>query len=109
MNKDTFLEKIKEIGSCDDDVNRRTLLTNLSDEVGGLFDTLADNTNTINTLNKTIEQNITDMEDLRKANMDLFKRIGSNIQDGKQEIPGIEKEKDEKLKFEDLFNEGDDN
>lgn len=107
MDKSTFIEKIKEIGTCEDDVNRRGLLTALSEDIEKVFDDLTESTNTIDGLNKTIEQNNIDMEDLRKANMDLFKRIGSNTP-GKveQEIPGIEPEK-EKLKFEDLFKGGD--
>lgn len=101
MDKNTFIERIKEIGLCEDDVNRRTLLASLETDISGVFDSLEENTNTINSLNNTIEKNNSDMEDLRKANLELFKKVGSNVNTTKEDL-GIEPEK-EKLKYEDLF------
>ena len=105
MDKDAFLDKIKEIGTCEDEVNRRTLLSELSESVSEVFDTVSENANTIESLNKTIEQNNSDMESLRQANMDLFKRIGGTKTP--QEINkdnGFEEEKP-KRKYDDLFDE----
>lgn len=105
MDKDLFLEKIKEIGTSEDDVNRRSLLSELSEDVSKVFDSLSESSEKIEALNKTIEQNIEDMESLRKANMDLFKRIGANkSEDEKAQDNGQEVEKP-KRRFENLFDE----
>ena len=104
MDKNTFIERIKEIGMCEDTIKVRTLLTELSDDVSKVFDDLTSSTSKIDELTKTIETNNTDMEDLRKANMELFKRVGSNTESNVKQDLGIEPER-EKLKFEDLFKE----
>ena len=102
MDKNVFIEKIKEIGTCEDTIKVRTLLTELSDDVSKVFDSLDESTSKIEELTKTIDANNTDMDDLRKANMELFKRVGSNTNDEATQNLGLEPEK-EKLKFEDLF------
>lgn len=105
MDKTQFLEKIKEIGTSEDDVMRRSMLSELSEEVTKVFDSLDESSSTIESLNKTINQNNEDMESLRKANMDLFKRIGANkSEDEKAQDNGQEIEKP-KRRFEDLFDE----
>lgn len=71
MDKEKFLETIKELGTCEDDVERRSMLANISDEVSKVYDTNKELTDT-NT--KYIE----DMEKLRQANMELFLRVGDN-------------------------------
>ena len=38
MDKDTFLERIKEIGTIESDVDRRTKLTELTDDITAIFD-----------------------------------------------------------------------
>ena len=102
MDKNAFIERIKEIGLCEDSVKMRGLLTDLSEEVGKVYDSLSESTEKIESLNKIVEQNNTDMEDLRKANMELFKKVGSNDEAHKNSDLGLEPEK-EKLKYEDLF------
>ena len=105
MDKNAFLDKIKEIGTCEDEVDRRELLANLSEDVSKVFDDLTVSTETIASLESTIEENNNDMEKLRQANMNLFKRIGTEkTENEKLKDNGFEEEKP-KRKFEDLFNE----
>lgn len=95
MDKQAFLNKIAEIGTCEDDVARRTLLTELSDEATPIFDDL----------NSLTEQNnnlTTDNETLRQANMKLFLKVGEQKTPDIEQVQGAPKEK---RKFEDLFNE----
>lgn len=100
MDKETFLSRIQEIGTCDDDVLRRESLAELSDELSSIFDSLADvtaqNTNLMN-----------DNEQLRSANMKLFLRVGADKTpaDIRKNSTGIDDNPAEKLKFEDLFDE----
>ena len=69
MNKSEFLEAVTQIGSCEDDVERRTLLADLSENVSNVFDSneslTADN-----------EKYLADNEKLRQANMNLFLKVG---------------------------------
>lgn len=106
MDKNKFLETITQIGTIEDDVERRTLLTNLSDEVSKVFD----EKDTLNTMINSLQDEVkTTSDKLTKAqaeNYNLFKRIGTqktgaeinNSSTGvKNDEPG------EKRKFEDLF------
>ena len=100
MNKDEFLEMIKQIGTIEDDTERRTKLTELTDGVSNIFDSIEDLTEK----NKNYEE---DNEKLRNANMQLFLRVGANktekeIQE--DQIGKTEEEKDPR-KFEDLFDD----
>ena len=108
MDKDKFLEVITQIGTIEDDVERRTLLTNLSDEVSKVFD----EKDTLNTMITSLQDEVkTTSEKLTKAqaeNYNLFKRIGTQKTGAEINVSstGV-KEEDEKpkRKFEDLFKE----
>lgn len=98
MDKKAFQDKITEIGTCEDDVRRRELLAELSDEGAADYDRMAE-------LTAQNEAHTKDNEALREANMKLFLRIGSKSrEEGVKDEYGAEPPK-EKLKFEDLFNE----
>jgi predicted nuclease with TOPRIM domain len=71
MDKDLFIEKIKEAGLSDDMVKVRGILAEIQDEVSKVFDESV-------TMKETLTKANEDMESLRQANMDLFKKIGSN-------------------------------
>lgn len=105
MTKDEFLEKIKEIGTCEDDVSRRTLLAEMTDSVSKIYDDIDASNSTINSLNETISKNNEDMEKLRQANMNLFLRVGVDKTPSEvlEDTKGIKTETKEKRKFEDLF------
>lgn len=101
MDKEKFIEAIQNIGKCEDEVERRTLLAKLSDDTSTIFDENA-------TLKTEKEKYEADNEKLRQANMDLFLRVGSEKSKEEQikDSTGIDtKPPAEKRKFEDLFNE----
>ena len=95
MDKITFQNKISEIGTCEDEVQRRELLAQLQEEVVGDYDRLSD-------LETTNSQLTSDNETLRSANMKLFLRVGEHRAPNNDKLPGEEKEKRD---FKDLFNE----
>lgn len=95
ITKQEFLDRIQAIGTCEDEVERRTLLSDLSEDGAAIFDDY----DAAETARKSA---VEDNEKLRAANMKLFLRVGD-----KQEpdpVPGNEPQK-EKRKFESLFNE----
>ena len=96
MDKDTFLNAIKEIGTLEDDVERRTKLTELSDSLSNLFD----ENQTLTESNKKYAE---DNEKLRTANMQLFLRVGENKPD--ETKAEYEEQEKEPRKFEDLFDD----
>lgn len=100
MEKQEFLSRLTAIGSCEDDVERRELLAQLSDDASKDYDNLA-------TLTETNTSLLNDNEKLRSANMQLFLRIGEDKDpaERKKDETGIKDETKDKRKFDDLFNE----
>ena len=98
MTKQEILDMLTEIGTCEDEVQRRTMLANVSNEVSTVFDTNA-------TLTDANAQYATDNETLRSANLHLFLQVGQKQKDVKQIDGTGDEQPKEKLKFEDLFNE----
>lgn len=97
MLKDEFLQKITEIGTCEDEVERRELLTSLSEGVSEDYDNLAK----LSEDNKTLADA---NESLRDANMKLFLRVGESKT--KEETQGISTSiEDNKRSFSSLFDE----
>ena len=96
MDKDLFLEKIKEAGLSEDMVTVRGILAEIQDEVSKVYDeSLA--------MSETLKQNEIDMESLRKANMDLFKKLGTN---DKPDETGIKQEPPKEYKSYDELAKG---
>ena len=100
MDKETFNEKIKAIGTCEDEAERRTMLAELSEEAGKIFD---DNI-TLTEKNKSV---IDDNEKLRSANQKLFLMVGADKSESQrvEDQTGLKQETKEPRKFENLFNE----
>lgn len=100
MEKQDFLNRITAIGSCDDDVQRRELLSQLSEEASKDYDNLATLTETNTTL-------MSDNETLRQANMKLFLRVGADKDPDEQnkDKTGVDDKGKEKRSFDNLFNE----
>lgn len=71
MDKDVFIEKIKEAGLSEDMVKVRGILAEIQDEVSKVYDESV-------SMKETLTKQNEDMESLRQANMDLFKKLGSN-------------------------------
>ena len=104
MDKEKFITALEEIGTCEDDAERRTKLTNLQDEIEKVYDSIATDKTTIDTLNETIKTKNVEIGNLQKANMDYFTRITNQKKEQKGDDPLLP-EKEEELKFEDLFDE----
>lgn len=100
MDKNEFLEMVKQIGTIEDEVERRTKLTELTDRVSGIFDSNVD----LVEKNKKFEE---DNEKLRNANMQLFLRVGANKTEKEIQEDQIGKTEEEKepRKFENLFDD----
>lgn len=100
MDKDALLNLIKDIGTIDDEVERRTKLSNLTDEVTSLYDTRV----TLEGEKTKFEE---DNEKLRKANMELFLKVGStkSEEEIQKDTTGIDTEEKKPRKFEDLFDD----
>ena len=103
------MSKIKELGTITDDIERRTILTEISVGITEVYDNVDNLNTTINSLNENLTKVNGDLEKANKANMDLFLRVGTNKtqEEVNQTSTGIQKEPD-KRKFEDLFKEGGD-
>lgn len=100
MDKDQFLEIINNIGTIEDETERRELLTQLKDNVSDIFDT----NESLNNENTKFKE---DNEKLRSANMKLFLRVGADKSedDIKNDQVGEDEKEINPRKFEDLFNE----
>lgn len=92
MEKNAFLEKIKEIGTCEDDATRRSLLADLQEEVSADYDSFSESTTKNEELTAEVKR-------LQEHNMNLFLQIGQPEGNQKPDKP----EEEEKMKFEDLF------
>lgn len=96
MTREEILNSLTEIGTCEDDVSRRSLLTAVRDEISSVFDT---NDSLTESNNKYIKDN----DELRSANMQLFLRVSGGQQSTPMDNNGTETKSN--LKYEDLFNE----
>lgn len=100
MDKNEFLEMVKQIGTVEDEVERRTKLTELTDSVSSIFDSNVE----LMEKNKQFEE---DNEKLRNANMQLFLKVGANKTEKEvqeDQVGKVEEEK-EPRKFDDLFDD----
>ena len=93
MKKNEFTERLQAIGAEEDEAQRRELIAQLIEDGGKDYDDHA-------AAVEARDQFMQDNEDLRAANMKLFKRIGDH------KDPEVDPEPTkEKRKFESLFNE----
>lgn len=99
MDRDEILERINNIGTCEDEAQRRTLLDSLRDDINTVFD---ENQNLTEERDNLTNAN----ESLRACNTDLFLQLGDKKKSDKVDDTGLEKEDPvEPKKFEDLFDE----
>ena len=100
MNKQDFLDRLKSIGTTEDDVERRTMLSELTDEVNRVYD---ENSSLVES-NKSYQE---DNEKLRSANMQLFLRVGENKTQTQinEDITGVKEQAHEPRRFENLFDD----
>lgn len=95
MTKEEMIAAIQQVGTCENDTERLTLLSDLQDGLTSDYDSLEAITNERDSLKN-------DNEDLRRANMKLFLKVGQK--DTSDDLPQEDEQK-EKRKFEDLFDE----
>lgn len=100
MDRDKIIAMIQNAGTTEDEVERRTLLTDLNNNVAELFD----KEKTLEEENQKLKE---DNEKIRQANMELFLQVGSNKskEETIKDETGAESKEPEKRKFEDLFDE----
>lgn len=92
MDKVEFQNRITAIGACENEAERRELLTQLQEAASTDYDRMAQ-------LETDRTQLTADNEALRSANMKLFLRIGDHKPEDK------DPEEKEKREFKNLFNE----
>jgi hypothetical protein len=93
VNRTEFTERLQAIGTEPDEAQRRELIAQLIEEGGNDYDDHA-------AAVAARDQALADNEELRAANMNLFKRIGHHNE------PDVgDPEPKEKRKFSQLFNE----
>lgn len=95
MTKDELLAKLTDIGTSQDEVERRTLLTEITDELTSVYDAN-------DTLTKANAKFEADNKKLQEHNMRLFLKVS----DQSKPTPQVEEPKPtENLKYENLFND----
>lgn len=100
MDKQEFLDKLKEIGLSEDMVEIRTMVSELTDEVSRVYDENS-------TLTESNKSYIEDNEKLRSANMQLFLRVGEDKtpKEINEDKTGVKEETTEPRRFENLFDD----
>ena len=100
MDKDVFLEKIKEVGSYETAEEMRAGLAELQNGVSEIYDANV-------SLKEQHEHDTIEMEAIRQANMKLFTQLGTDKTPAKQteEQTGLKQEPVERRKFENLYND----
>lgn len=100
MDKDAFLEKIKEVGSFETPEEMRAGLAEISQGVSEVFDSNI-------SLTEQHDNDLKEMEAIRQANMKLFTQLGTDKTPKQQteEQTGLKQEPVERRKFENLFDD----
>ncbi len=93
--KDELLQRLTEIGTCEDDAQRRNLILAFQTDVGSI----CDDNDRLTTTNATLD---TDNKQLREYNMKLFLSVG---QPAKQTQQTKTETDTDTLRYENLFNE----
>lgn len=101
MDRKDFEDKIKEIGTCEDEVKRRELLTELNDSAVSVFD---DN----ETLRAENAKHKEDNEKLIESNRKYFMRLETQRTSRQQtdDNPGTQEEEEKKYKSYDEIMKG---
>lgn len=100
MDKEKFLERIKEIGACENDAERRDKLSNLSDEVVKVFDNEDLLNNKIKNLNDDLDSIKKDYEETQKYNRSLWLKLDAQKKESEvlQDTTGIKQEPEKTYK-----------
>ena len=99
MDKETFEEKIKELGTLESAEEMRAGLAEIAEGINPVFDANAN-------LTEQHESDVIEMEKIRSANMKLFTQLGSQKtpQQTIEEQTGLKQEESKpRRKFEDVL------
>lgn len=110
MNKQELLDVITKIGTIEDDIERRSLLTNLSDEVTKVFDEQERLNTEITSLQDEVKTTSDKLTKAQAENYNLFKRVSSqksSVEINNSSV-GVKDEEKKKRSYDDLFKEGGD-
>ena len=75
MNREELLNSITQIGTCEDENERRNLLTTLSENVGNVFNEVDTLRATNTTLEDTIKTKTEELEKSQNYNMEMFLKL----------------------------------
>ena len=97
MDKNTFIESIKEIGSCEDNIERLNKLTSLQENISKVFDDKTTLETERDTLKEIITKKDEDIEKAQKYAMDMFLKVQEEKSESRvyAEKRGIEEEKEQ--------------
>ena len=95
LSKDELFAKLTTVGTTEDAAERRMLLTEITDDLGSVYDAN-------DVLTEANTKFATDNKKLQEYNMQLYLKLGSQT---KQEDTVVKTEEKPKLKYEDLFND----
>lgn len=100
MEREELLKSITEIGTCEDEAQRRTLLTNLNENVGKVFDEVDSLKTDTENLQKELEAEKQKVESTQAENKKLFLKLSDqmNEADGVSGETGIKKEEKKEYK-----------
>lgn len=87
MDKNEVIQKIQDIGTCDNQDDRLAMLTELQDEVSKVYDN-------VDSLNTTLTETKEKLTKAQETNMDFFKRLAKQ----KEQNPEDDDEPEEKPK-----------
>lgn len=94
MDRQEVIKKITEIGTCENEADRRVMLADLESDLSAVFDN-------VDTLSEKINELTEDNKTLTEANTKLFLKMGENRPP--EDATGGEEPPKEKRKFENLF------
>lgn len=77
MNREDLLNSITTIGTCEDENERRSLLTSLTDNVGKVFDEVDLLKKGTETLQETLKTRENELMTAQKYNMEMFLKLDS--------------------------------
>lgn len=98
ITRESFNDLVTRIGTCEDSTERTTLLSELSEGVSPMFESIQDLTNQNNDLNNRVKE-------VQDRNMELFLRVGEKNSDKADDKNTGGNKSENDLKYEDLFNE----
>lgn len=100
MEREELLKSITEIGTCEDEAQRRTLLTNLTENVGKVFDEVDTLKTDAESMQTKLDEANAKVESTKEENKKLFLKLSDQMSeaDGMSGETGIKKEEKKEYK-----------